>query len=172
MLNSSYDRPIFFHDPVVHSNILTKHSACCDEYSFKGQIISSLNRSLSPLGSSSLGVHDDSAPGLLDQNLSASDHVDSDVTASAFMDHNFDHDDVLITGPMDIKILDIIGQGGQATLYKLHDRQSIFAAKIVLAASNLKELRHEFDILSPLSHPNIVSVYKEVPRGFLLECLS
>ena len=147
VLNSSYHRPIFFHDPVVHSNILTKYSACCDESSLKGQVISSLNRSLSPVGSSSLGVHDDSA-------------------------HNFDHDKVLITGSMDIKILDIIGQGGQATLYGLHEGHSIFAAKIALAASNLKELRHEFDILSPLAHPNIVSVYKEVPRGFLLECLA
>ena len=104
-----------------------------------------------------MGVHDDSAPGLLAQNLSASDHVDSDVTASAFMDQNFDHDEVLITGSMDIKILDIIGQGGQATLYRLQDGHSIFAAKIALAASNLKELRHEFDILSQLSHPNILS---------------
>ena len=88
------------------------------------------------------------------------------------MDHNFDHDEVSITGSMLIKILDIIGQGGQATLYRLHDGHSIFAAKIALAASNLKELRHEFAILSPLSHPNIVSVYKEVPRGFILECLA
>ena len=166
--NSSYHRPIFFHDPVVHSNV----SACCDVSSLKGQIISSPNRSLSPVVSSSLGVYDDSVPGLLDQNLSASDHIDSGATASALMDHNFDHDEVLITGSMDIKILDIIGQGGQATLYRLHDGQSISAAKIALAASNLKELRHEFDILSQLSHPNIVSVYKEVPQGFLLECLA
>ena len=75
--NSSYHRPIFFHDPVVPSNVLTKHSACCDESSLKGQVISSPNCSLSPVGSSSLGVHDDSAPGLCAQNLSASDHVDS-----------------------------------------------------------------------------------------------
>ena len=170
--NSFYHRPIFFHDPVVHSNVLTNYSACCDESSLKGQVLSSRNRSLSPVGSSSLGVHDDSAPGLLAQRISASDHVDSGVTATAFMDHKFDHDEVLITGSMDIKILDIIGQGGQATLYRLHDGQSTFVAKIALAASNLKELRHEFDILSPLSHPNIVSVYKEVPRGFLLECLA
>ena len=166
--NSSYHQPIFFHDPVVHSNV----SACCDESSVKGQVISSPNRSLSPVVSSSLGVYDDSVPGLLDQNLSASDHIDSGATASALLDHSFDHDEVLITGSMDIKILDIIGQGGQATLYRLHDGQSISAAKIALAASNLKELRHEFDILSQLSHPNIVSVYKEVPRGFLLECLA
>ena len=172
MPNSSYHRPIFFHDPVVYSNVLTNYSACCDESSLKGQVISSPIHSLSPLRNSSLGVHDDSAPGLLAQNLSASDHVDSGTTASAFMGHNFDHDEVLITGSMNIKIFDIIGQGGLATLYRLHDGQSTFAAKIALAASNLKELRHEFDILSPLSHPNIVSVYKEVPRGFLLECLA
>ena len=77
MPNSSYHRPIFFHDPVVHSNILTKYSACCDESSLKGQVISSPIHSLSPVESSSLGVHNDSAPGLLAQNLSALDHVDS-----------------------------------------------------------------------------------------------
>ena len=172
VLNSSYHRSIFFHDPVVHS----KYSACCDESSLKGQVFSSPIHSLSPVGSSSLegggGVYDDSAPGLIAQNFSVSDHVDSGATASATMDHNFDHDEVSITGSMNLKILDIIGQGGQATLYRLHDGHSIFAAKIALAASNLKELRHEFDILSPLSHPNIVSVYKEVPQGFLLECLA
>ena len=43
--------------------------------------------------------------------------------------------------------------------------------KSVAKCSN-GELRHEFDILSTISYPNIVSVYDEIPRGFLMECMA
>ena len=85
-------------------------------------------------------------------------------------EHIYDVGEFIRTGSMNLEVIDVVGQGGQATLYMVQYAQSVFAAKISLSSSTLRELRHEFDILSTISHPNIVAVYDEIPRGFLLEC--
>ena len=87
-------------------------------------------------------------------------------------EHIYDVGEFIRTGSMNLEVIDVVGQGGQATLYMVQHAQSVFAAKISLASSTLRELRHEFDILSTISHPNIVAVYDEIPRGFLLECMA
>ena len=87
-------------------------------------------------------------------------------------EHIYDVGESIRTGSMNLEVIDVVGQGGQATLYMVQHAQSVFAAKISLSSSTLRELRHEFDILSTISHPNIVAVYDEIPRGFLLECMA
>ena len=80
--------------------------------------------------------------------------------------------DFIRSGSFNFKITDILGQGGQATIYQVQDGSSIYAAKVSHLDSTPEEFQNEFDIMSELSHPNIVSVFQEIPRGFLLECLT
>ena len=79
--------------------------------------------------------------------------------------------EVIKSGSFNLKIIDIIGQGGQAILYRVQIGRSIYAAKISHSGSTPKDLQYEYDLMSELSHPHIVSVFQEIPRGFLLECL-
>ena len=87
-------------------------------------------------------------------------------------EHIYDVGEFIRTGSMNLEVIDAVGQGAQATLYMVQHEQSVFAAKISVTSSTLRELRHEFGILSTISHPNIVSVYDEIPRGFLMECMA
>ena len=88
-------------------------------------------------------------------------------------EHIYGVGEFIMTGSMNLEVIsDVVGQGAQATLYMVQHEQSVLAAKISLSSSTLRELRHEFGILSTISHPNIVSVYDEIPRGFLMECMA
>ena len=79
--------------------------------------------------------------------------------------------DFINTGMFNFEVLDILGAGSYATLYKVRDGLNVIAAKISHSSSVSSVLRKEYAIMSRLSHPNIVSVYHEIPRGYLLECL-
>ena len=85
--------------------------------------------------------------------------------------HAYAVGDFIRSGSFSLKILDILGQGGQATIYQVQHGNSLYAAKISNLDSPSEDLKYEFDIMSALSHPNIASVFQEIPRGFLLEYL-
>ena len=95
------------------------------------------------------------------------------VDTNSFSQHGrvFAVGEFIKSGSYNLKVLDILGQGGQAILYQVQDETSVYAAKVSHFDFTPKGLLHEYDILSGLSHPNVVSVFQEIPRGFLLECL-
>ena len=71
-----------------------------------------------------------------------------------------------------LQVLDKLGSGTQATVYKVSDGRATFAVKISPSDDFSPELLSEFNILSSLNHKNVVAVYGKIPRGFLLDCLS
>ena len=71
-----------------------------------------------------------------------------------------------------LQVLDKLGSGTQATVYKVSDGRATFAVKMSPSDDFSPELLSEFNILSSLNHKNIVAVYGKIPRGFLLDCLS
>ena len=85
--------------------------------------------------------------------------------------HAYAVGDFIRSGYFNWKILDILGQGGQATIYQVQHGNSLCAAKVSNLDSPSEDLKYEFDIMSALFHPNIASVFQEIPRGFLLEYL-
>ena len=106
------------------------------------------------------------------QNVSVSRAASYNSDNSITAEHIYDVGEFIMTGSMNLEVIDVVGQGAQATLYMVQHEHSVFAAKISLFSSTLGELRHEFGILSTISHSNIVSVYDEIPRGFLMECMA
>lgn len=79
--------------------------------------------------------------------------------------------EVINVGWKKFKILGILGEGGQAFLYKVNNGTDIFAAKLALSWSPIA-LYHEYTVLSKLFHPNIITVHQRIPRGYIMECLS
>ena len=70
-----------------------------------------------------------------------------------------------------LQILDTIGEGSQATIFKVSKDDTTFAAKISKEPAFTKYLKHEYDLVSKLSHGNIVALHDQVPDGFLMEVL-
>ena len=70
-----------------------------------------------------------------------------------------------------LKVLDKLGSGTQATVYKVSDGRATYAAKISPSDDFSPELLSEFNILKSLNHKNVVAVYGKIPRGFILDCL-
>ena len=79
--------------------------------------------------------------------------------------------DFISAGYFNLKVLDVLGEGGQAIVYRVRHGPSVFAAKLSHFNSTAGVFRQEFSIMSRLSHPNIVNVFYAIPRGFLLEYL-
>ena len=75
-------------------------------------------------------------------------------------------------GDTKLMVLGTLGSGNQATLYKVEDGRSTYAAKISPFGDISPELMSEFNILKSLNHKNVVAVYEKIPEGFLLDCLS
>ena len=73
---------------------------------------------------------------------------------------------------VNLQVLDKLGSGTQATVYKVSDGRATFAVKISPSDDFSPELLSEFKILSSLNHKNVVAIYGKIPRGFILDCLS
>ena len=72
---------------------------------------------------------------------------------------------------MCFQVLDIIGEGSQATIFEVSRDTIKYAAKISKDPAFTKYLHHEYELLSTLSHDNIVSLHDQVPDGFLMGIL-
>ena len=70
-----------------------------------------------------------------------------------------------------ITVLKCIGKGGQATVYKVKYRSEIMAAKIAKGDAFTHLIRQEYVLLSILKHPNILTVHRQLMRGYLMEIL-
>ena len=69
------------------------------------------------------------------------------------------------------QVLDTIGEGSQATIFKVAKENTVLAAKISKNPAFTKYLVHEYELLSTLSHDNIVTLHDQVPDGFLMDIL-
>ena len=171
--SSSYDRVVSFHDPISLSSYDSVHS-------FHDPISSTYGCDIStqydPIISAAVRTPSQHAQALYSRTLTPSSSRMS--FASSHLGNSFSQSgsvyavgEVIKSGSFNLKIVDIIGQGGQAVLYRVQDGRSIYAAKVSHFGSTPKDLQYEYDLMSELSHPHIVSVFQEIPRGFLLECL-
>lgn len=97
--------------------------------------------------------------------------VDSS-TSSSGLGASYNVGQFITSHILNLQVIDILGRGNQATSYKVHDGTSILAAKISHSDCLSPNLLSEFNILSSLNHPNVISVHGKIPRGFLMECLS
>ncbi|MEW8547401.1 MAG: hypothetical protein AB2693_28165 [Candidatus Thiodiazotropha sp.] len=70
-----------------------------------------------------------------------------------------------------LEVLSVLGRGSQAALYKVTNGSATYAAKLSHLRGTSLDLISEFDILFRLNHPNVITVYQKIPRGFLMECL-
>ena len=70
-----------------------------------------------------------------------------------------------------IKVLKRIGEGSQAIIYQVKNRSDIMAGKIAKTEAFNHFLKQEFDLLSSLHHPNILSVHQPVNHGYLMEIM-
>ena len=71
-----------------------------------------------------------------------------------------------------LQVVEVLGCGTQATVYKVNDGSTTYAAKISCSDEITPELLSEFKILSSLIHKNVIAVHGKIPRGILMDCLS
>ena len=70
-----------------------------------------------------------------------------------------------------LTVIKCIGEGGQATVYQVKYRSEIMAAKIAKGDAFTHLIRQEYVLLSILKHPNVLSVHRQLRRGYLMEIL-
>ena len=77
----------------------------------------------------------------------------------------------ILGGSFNLEVLEKLGEGGFGTVYKVRDRDTIYAAKLSTYL-NSEYVHEEFETLLDLSHPNIVHVLEKLPKGYLMEFCS
>ena len=112
----------------------------------------------------------DSDP-VLSGSLSLSSLSSSASSSALPADPDFSGGMCISVGSFSLKVLEVLGRGSQTAVYKVIDGSTTFAAKLSLENTISLDLLHEFDILAGINHPNVIAVYQEIPRGFLMECL-
>ena len=174
VLSPSYGRVISLRNPISASccevpSRFSKSSARARVTSFNGPKSSSGGSA--PTSSVCVADHHSSRPSSPCAGILSLVEATGPAIGSSSFGQSYTEGDFIRYGSMNLEVLDILGRGGQAVLYMVHDGISVYAAKLSHSASTTKDLQNEYEILSRLSHPNIVSVFQEIPRGFLLDCL-
>ena len=79
--------------------------------------------------------------------------------------------DIWLNDYICLQVLETLGEGSQATIYEVVKDSTRYAAKISKDPSFTKYLLHEYELLSTLSHDNIMTLHDQIPDGFLMDIL-